>query len=384
MADEGLTSVHLFKSKLGADLRRSNSSPLSHSCSDNDMILVKVVFPSLDCSKIFKLNPRRVSYEPLVKFLTISKVDEEERTGFRLFTANGQVVNPGDSLLECNFKEKDTLMFKREDYGARRYTDTAGGRRMSTALMEGDRKYSLSSSLGDMRPMYIPTNSHHNGTALVPTNSDYWTTVSTFIGNFLKRRPPVSDLPRHVLEMMDAPLAPRSSVIVACLSYLRSKEAYTLEGIFRLSGLVTEVKAVCDSFKQETFDLDWVRNPHTVATALKQYCRVSAIIPPDVCATWANELRASEDGGTLDSVVKGIGLLPTENRFILSSLFSFLQLVLENQDSNKMAAHSLSVVWGPNLIHFHIPAMDAFAEVNIQATIMYTMLTHLDTLRLFN
>jgi hypothetical protein len=34
-----------------------------------------------------------------------------------------------------------------------------------------------------------------------------------------------------------------------------------------------------------------VRNPHTVATALKQYCRVSTIIPDDVCTTWANEMR---------------------------------------------------------------------------------------------
>jgi hypothetical protein len=34
----------------------------------------------------------------------------------------------------------------------------------------------------------------------------------------------VSELPRHVLEMMDAPIVPRSNVIVACLSYLRAKE----------------------------------------------------------------------------------------------------------------------------------------------------------------
>lgn len=243
----------------------------------------------------------------------------------------------------------------------------------SSLRADSDRKSSLSASTGELRPLYSIT-------PPVTASSDYWTSVSTFIGSFLKRRPTVADLPRHVLEMMGAPLVPRSSVIIACISYLHAREAHILEGIFRLSGLATEVQAVCELFKRDTFDLNWVRNPHTVATALKQYCRVSAILPSTVCATWANNMRESrEDGEILDNILQGMSSLATENQFILSCLFSFLKLVLNNQEANKMAAHSLSVVWGPNLIHFHIPALDAFSEANIQATIMHIMLTHVDT-----
>eukprot|EP00026_Physarum_polycephalum_P002453 Phypoly_transcript_02459.p2 GENE.Phypoly_transcript_02459~~Phypoly_transcript_02459.p2 ORF type:complete len:261 (+),score=25.98 Phypoly_transcript_02459:1540-2322(+) len=247
--DEELTNVLVnrnnnSKSKLfvGSDLRRSNSSPIaSSSLSTSDVVLVKVTFPSLDCSKIFRLNPKCVNYEPLVKILIIAKVDEEEQREFRLFTAKGHVINPGDPLLECHFKEKDTLMFKHTEHtkSTRRYTD---GAKRNTNHNE---RNNLSSSTGDLRP---PTTPLPNGTSPV-ASSDYWGSVSTFIGSFLKRRPTVTELPRHVLEMMDTPLVPRSNVIVACLSYLREKEAYSLEGIFRLSGLATEVQAVCESFK---------------------------------------------------------------------------------------------------------------------------------------
>jgi hypothetical protein len=57
---------------------------------------------------------------------------------------------------------------------------------MSTALADSDRKKSLSSSMGDMRPVYSNPLNGSNGAAAA-ASSDYWTTVSTFIGNFLKR-----------------------------------------------------------------------------------------------------------------------------------------------------------------------------------------------------
>lgn len=53
-------------------LRRTHSSPIPPL--HNDAILVKVLIPSLDCSKIFRLNPHNVNYEPLVKSLIIAKV----------------------------------------------------------------------------------------------------------------------------------------------------------------------------------------------------------------------------------------------------------------------------------------------------------------------
>jgi len=142
---------------------------------------------------------------------------------------------------------------------------------------------------------------------------------------------------------------------------------------------------VCESFKQANFDLDWVKNPHTVATALKQYCRLASIIPASVCTPWVHQMRGShEETELLASIGKGFSTLPAENRFMLTCLFSFMKLVLSNQETNKMAPHSLSVVWGPNLIHFQIPDVDAFAEANIQATIMYLIITHLDELRLWD
>lgn len=93
-------------------------------------------------------------------------------------------------------------------------------------------------------------------------NVDYWSSVSSFIGNFLRRyptfpsimrtimsiahdvcltrsdfaiqsnlldfvlcrRPSMTELPRHVYDMLDTPVALRSYVIIACTSYLKDKE----------------------------------------------------------------------------------------------------------------------------------------------------------------
>jgi len=215
---------------------------------------------------------------------------------------------------------------------------------------------------------------------------DYWGSVSSFIGSFLRRRPTISELPGQVYEVTGTPLVLRSCVIVSCISYLKEREAYLLEGIFRLSGLATEVRTVCESFKSESFDIEWVKNPHTIATVLKQYCRFAhpPIIPSAMCIPWAELMRSTAtEGEILDSIAKGIYSLPPEHRFIMGILCSFIKLVLDHHDINKMASHNLSVVWGPNLINFQLPDLDAFSEANLQASLMNLILTHMDDLHLW-
>lgn len=103
-------------------------------------------------------------------------------------------------------------MFKREDYNPRKSLYAVGApveRRMSSAQEGADRKPSLPlpSSTGDLRggpargADSSPTNRDNNNlpittstatttsTSCNPTvaNSDYWFSVSSFIGSFLKR-----------------------------------------------------------------------------------------------------------------------------------------------------------------------------------------------------
>lgn len=76
-------------------------------------------------------------------------------------------------------------MFKREDYDTKKHAEPAGGRRLS--MMESDRKHSLSSSMSDLRPPSMYSIPPINPTTPSVSSPDYWTTVSSFIGSFLKR-----------------------------------------------------------------------------------------------------------------------------------------------------------------------------------------------------
>lgn len=395
-----LQHLHALMAKtIIPELKRSNSCPdpspfinnnnnnnnnHNHNHNTHNTILVKVVFPSLECTKLLRLNSQSVSYAPLMKILTIAKVIEEDKKNFRLFTESGALISNGDSLLAFKVKEKDTLIFRGKDdvksgsfTNAQRGSPTSPRANNSNITINNNNNYSPPTPRDPNRPTSPTTVS---ALAVNSNGSDYWSSVSSFIGSFLKRRPTVSELPRHVFDMLDAPVPLRSSVIVSCVSYLQEKEAHLLEGIFRLSGLATEVRAVCESFKSETFDLEWVKNPHTVATALKKYCRYAnpPIIPSEVCSPWVELMRSTAtDNEVLSSVMHGINSLPTEHRFILVRLLSFIKLILDNQEINKMAPHNLSVVWGPNLIHIHDPTLDAFSAANLQASLMHLILTHL-------
>lgn len=70
------TNNFIASQKIVAEhLRRTHSTPIPpiFNNNNNDLILVKVIFPSLDCSKILRLNPNSVNYDPLVRILTIAK-----------------------------------------------------------------------------------------------------------------------------------------------------------------------------------------------------------------------------------------------------------------------------------------------------------------------
>jgi len=369
------------------ELKRSNSSPAPSPFLEG-VVLVKVIFPSLECTKMLRLDAKSVSYDPLVKILTIAKVDDEDKKTFRLYTIDGIQISNGDAI--NNLKEKDTLIFKRKDDPLK----------ISGLLNKEAFGKELESKLITLYPppppppsQHAPPLSHSQSLSNVSnannvnnvSGSDYWSSVSAFIGGFLKRRPTMNELPKHVFDMLSAPIGLRSYVMITCVSYLREHEAHLAEGIFRLSGLATEIRTVCESFKSESFDLEWVKNPHTVATSLKQYCRYVSppIVPASVCLPWVKLMRSSAtEEQILASVVAGLATLPPENRFVLFKLLEFMKLVLDNQAVNKMASHNLAVVWGPNLIQFQLPNLDAFSEANIQATLMNLIVSHIDDLKL--
>ncbi len=68
-----------------------------------------------------------------------------------------------------------------------------------------------------------------------------------------------------------------------------------------------------------------------------------------------------DEGSVLESIKTGLAEIPLQHKVILSSLLSFIKLILENQDVNKMAAHNLAVVWGPNrMCYLTIPIRSNF------------------------
>ena len=131
------------------------------------------------------------------------------------------------------------------------------------------------------------------------------------------------------------------AVVYRCIEYLLAKNAVAEEGIFRLSGSNTVIKALKDRFNNEG-DVNLLaegtyHDIHAVASLLKLYLRElpSSILTRELHLEFLGclERHGREKVAALNVLVNQ---LPKANRALVEALSSFLLSIVNNADINKM------------------------------------------------
>lgn len=131
------------------------------------------------------------------------------------------------------------------------------------------------------------------------------------------------------------------------------EKAVREEGIFRLSGMATQIAKLKEQFnlgKKIFFSEDM--DPNSVSGLIKLWFREL----PEPLLTWALyrdfagviEIESPQD--KLAQLTQAIAKLPQANKYVLQYLMKVCFIVTQNSEANKMTAQNLGVVFGPNLL----------------------------------
>ncbi|XP_077517709.1 rho GTPase activating protein at 102A isoform X3 [Amblyomma americanum] len=175
------------------------------------------------------------------------------------------------------------------------------------------------------------------------------------------------------------PQIPR--VVNCCLRYLENYGLNTV-GIFRVSGSKRRVRQLREEFDSgREVHLDQERpQPHDVAQLLKEYLRdlPQPLLTRDLYLPFLYTQRVTERSKQLDILRQLVRLLPTHSRDTLWALLKFLSTVADHAvdtkssagqpvsallsraeeersgalPGNKMDAHNLATMLGPNILRF--------------------------------
>ncbi|CAK4034556.1 Rho-type GTPase-activating 2 [Lecanosticta acicola] len=144
------------------------------------------------------------------------------------------------------------------------------------------------------------------------------------------------------------------AVVYRCIEYLTARNAIAEEGIFRLSGSNTVIRALKDRFNAEG-DVNLLADEnyydvHAVASLLKMYLRElpASILTRDLHLDFLKCLEISGDEKVI-AINNLVNRLPAANRALLEALSAFMLLVVNNVEANKMNVRNLGVVFSPTL-----------------------------------
>ncbi|PFX15089.1 SLIT-ROBO Rho GTPase-activating protein 1 [Stylophora pistillata] len=143
-------------------------------------------------------------------------------------------------------------------------------------------------------------------------------------------------------------------VVESCVKFIK-KFGLEHQGIFRLSGSTTEIndmKQLFENGRDPLAGLNHWKDINAVAGLLRVYFREleDPLFPSSHYQEFIKaSLSASVEDG-IKEIVTALNSLPESVVRVMEYLFSFLSLVSEHSDSNKMDAHNLAVVFGPTLL----------------------------------
>jgi hypothetical protein len=129
-------------------------------------------------------------------------------------------------------------------------------------------------------------------------------------------------------------------------AFLLAKDRLRREGIFRISGLKSEVESYyrhINATGDATFPEDC--NPHVVANLVTRFFReIPNHILIDANASAWDDVRTAKD------IKHRVDLLPVVNRAILSRTIAFLSIAVSEKWDNRMSVNAIARILKPSLI----------------------------------
>ncbi|ORX43361.1 RhoGAP-domain-containing protein [Piromyces finnis] len=149
------------------------------------------------------------------------------------------------------------------------------------------------------------------------------------------------------------------AVVYRCIEYLDANDAQNEEGIYRLSGSTSTIKALKDKFNNEgDYDLlnsDEYYDIHAVAGLLKLFLRElkEPILTRELQSKFLHIPELESRNQKIYELANLISLLPLGNYTLLRCLSAHLVRIVQNSSINKMTLHNVTIVFSPTL---NIPA----------------------------
>ncbi|XP_057209579.1 rho GTPase-activating protein 18 isoform X3 [Triplophysa rosa] len=126
------------------------------------------------------------------------------------------------------------------------------------------------------------------------------------------------------------------------------------EGVLRIPGAATRVKAVCQEMEQKFYDgmFSWESlKQHDAASVLKLFIRELPfpLLTVEYFTAFLSVLKLPTKKQQLQALNLLVLLLPEPNRDTLKALMEFFQRVIDHKDKNKMTLNNVAVVMAPNI-----------------------------------
>lgn len=135
------------------------------------------------------------------------------------------------------------------------------------------------------------------------------------------------------------------------------EEGLDTEGLLRIPGAATRVKALCQELESSFYEglFPWQHlKQHDAASLLKLFIR--ELPHPLLTVEYLNTFIAVNNLPTKKQQLQALNLLvlllPEANRDTLKALVEFFQRVIDHQAKNKMTLNNVSVVMAPNVFMF--------------------------------
>ncbi|KAI1897464.1 hypothetical protein AGOR_G00083550 [Albula goreensis] len=135
------------------------------------------------------------------------------------------------------------------------------------------------------------------------------------------------------------------------------EEGLDTEGLLRIPGAATRVKAVCQElemkFYEDTFPWESLKQ-HDAASLLKLFIRElpHPLLTVEYLSAFIAVLKLPTKKQQLQALNLLVLLLPESSRDTLKALMEFFQRVIDHKEQNKMTLNNVAVVMAPNIFMF--------------------------------
>lgn len=145
------------------------------------------------------------------------------------------------------------------------------------------------------------------------------------------------------------------AVVYRCIEYLDAMDAVLEEGLYRLSGSNSTMKALREKFNQEgDVNLLAAKNDydvHVVAGLLKMWLRElpTSVLTREHRMDFLHVIDLLDRKDRVNELGRLVSVLPLSNYTLLRALTAHLIRVVQHSDINKMTMRNVSIVFSPTL-----------------------------------